>query len=93
MTDKMIEKRIKKLELLEEQKKSIEVQMESIKKELQDTLTERETDEIKTDCFKLSWKTILSNRLDSKSLKMAMPDIFSQFSKESATKRFVYSLA
>lgn len=37
---------------------------------------------------RVTWKTVISNRLDSKALKKAHPDIYSQFCKESITRRF-----
>jgi predicted phage-related endonuclease len=37
---------------------------------------------------KINWKNVISNRLDSKSLKADMPDIYQKYSKESYTRRF-----
>lgn len=39
--------------------------------------------------YSVSWKSVLSNRLDSKSLKSKNPDIYNQFLKQSSSRRFV----
>lgn len=41
-----------------------------------------------SDCFKVSWSTVESTRLDSKRLKEEMPEVYDKFSKTSSTRRF-----
>ena len=41
-----------------------------------------------TPNFTIRWKEVISNRLDSKALKAAMPTVYEKFCKSSATKRF-----
>lgn len=36
----------------------------------------------------VSWKTVYSNRIDSKALKAEMPDVYEYFTKESVSRRF-----
>ena len=38
--------------------------------------------------FKVSWKTITSSRLDSTTLKKALPKIAARFMKQTTTRRF-----
>ena len=38
--------------------------------------------------YSVSWKSVLSNRLDSKALKSSHPDIYKQFVKQSSSRRF-----
>lgn len=40
---------------------------------------------------KVSWKTVVSNRLDSKGLQKAHPDIYEKFAKPSESRRFTIS--
>jgi len=42
----------------------------------------------RTDTHRVIWKNVVSNRLDTKSLKNAHPDIFGEFTKESVSRRF-----
>ena len=48
-------------------------------------------DELQTASFTLRWKEVVSNRLDGKALKAALPDVYVQFCKASATRRFTIS--
>ena len=84
MTERMIENRVKKLQELEAQQKEIE----AIRAELKADMEEKGLDELKTKNFILRWKEIISNRLDSKALKAALPDVYGQFCKASTSRRF-----
>ena len=88
MTERMIENRVNKLRELEAQQKEIEAQAEAIRAELKADLEEKGLDELKTKNFILRWKEIISNRLDSKALKAALPDVYGQFCKASTSRRF-----
>ena len=46
------------------------------------------TDELRTKHFTVRWKEIIGSRLDTKALKMALPDIYSLYSRQTATRRF-----
>ena len=88
MTERMIENRVKKLRELEAQQKELEAQAEAIRAELKADLDEKGVDELKTKNFILRWKEIISNRLDGKALKAALPDVYGQFCKASTSRRF-----
>jgi len=84
----MIENRIKKLQEIEAQQKELETAAEAIRAELKADMEEKGVDELQTKNFILRWKEIISNRLDSKALKAALPDVYGQFCKASASRRF-----
>ncbi len=88
MTERMIETRIRKLQEIEAQQKELEAAADTIREELKADLEEKGVDELKTKNFILRWKEIISNRLDSKALKEALPDVYSQFCKTSTSRRF-----
>lgn len=88
MTEKMIENRIKKLRDIEAQQKELETAAEAIRAELKADLEEKGLDELKTKNFILRWKEIITSRLDSKALKAALPDVYGQFCRTSASRRF-----
>lgn len=88
MTERMIENRVKKLQEIEAQQKELETAAEAIRAELKADMEEKGLDELKTKNFILRWKEIISNRLDSKALKAALPDVYGQFCKASASRRF-----
>ncbi len=88
MTERMIENRVNKLRELEAQQKELEAQAEAIRAELKADLEEKGVEELKTKNFILRWKEIISNRLDGKALKAALPDVYGQFCKVSTSRRF-----
>ena len=49
------------------------------------------TDELYGPDFKITWKEVLSSRLDSKALKAAAPELWQRFSKQTTVRRFVIS--
>ena len=91
MTERQIENRIKKLQAIEDQRKALEEQAEAIKTELQADLVSKGVDELKTKNFFIRWKEIVTNRLDGKALKAALPDVYSQFTKQICIRRFTVS--
>lgn len=88
MTERQIENRIKKLQVIEAQRKELEAQAEALKAELKADLEEKGLNELQTKNFIIRWKSVISNRLDGKALKAAFPDIYSQFTKQSESRRF-----
>lgn len=88
MTERMMENRVKKLKALESQIAELQEQADAIKSELKADLEEKGVDELKTKNFIIRWKEIISNRLDGKALKAALPGIYSQYCRTSASRRF-----
>lgn len=88
MTERMIENRIKKLSALEEQIAQLQEQADAIKGELKADLEEKDLDELKTKNFLIRWKEIVSSRLDGKALKAALPEIYSQYCRQTSSRRF-----
>ena len=88
MTERMIENRIKKLSTLEEQIAQLQAQADAIKSELKADLEEKGLDELRTKNFLIRWKEIVSNRLNGKALKAALPEIYNQFCEPATTRRF-----
>ncbi len=52
-------------------------------------MTENGTDTLHGPSFKITWKEVESNRLDSKALKAAAPSIWEQFARHVTTRRFI----
>ena len=88
MTEKMIENRVKKLQAIEARQKELEEAADAIRAELKADLEEKGVEELKTRNFVLRWKEIISSRLDGKALKAALPDVYGQFCRTSACRRF-----
>lgn len=93
MTEKMIENRINKLSALEMQIAQLQEQADAIRGELKKDLEKKDLekkglDELKTKTFLIRWKEIVSNRLDGKALKAALPEIYAQYTRQSTSRRF-----
>lgn len=52
-------------------------------------MTASGTDELTGTSFKITWKEVTSNRLDSKALKAAAPELWQRFSKATTSRRFI----
>lgn len=79
---------IKKLSALEKQIAQLQEQADAIKGELKADLEEKGLEELKTKNFLIRWKEIISNRLDGKALKTALPEIYSQYCRQTSSMRF-----
>ena len=88
MTEKMVEARVKKLRAIEAQQQELEAKAAAIKAELQQDMEAKGTDELHTKNFIVRWKQIIGQRLDTKALKEALPDIYSLYSRQTSTRRF-----
>lgn len=88
MTERQIENRIKKLQAIETQQKVLEEQAKALKAEIKADMESKGLDELETKNFIIHWKEIISNRLDGKALKAALPKIYNQYCKVSSSRRF-----
>jgi predicted phage-related endonuclease len=71
---------------LQRQIESLKKQLEEAKKVIIEDMAGRET--VIAQEYKISLKTIVSNRLDTDSLKTIHPDIYKLFCKPSTSTRF-----
>lgn len=88
MTERQIENRVKKLREIESQRKALEEKEKALKEEIKKDMESKGLEEIRTKNFIIRWKEIISNRLDGKALKAALPEIYSQYCRTSASRRF-----
>ena len=88
MTEKQIENRIKKLQIIEAKQKELEDQADALKAEIKADMESKGLDELETKNFLIRWKEVIINRLDGKALKADLPEIYSQYCKASASRRF-----
>ena len=64
MTERMLENRIKKLQVLEEEKKQLEKQIEAVKAEIKADMDNKGLEERKAGEHIIRFVTIISNRFD-----------------------------
>lgn len=88
MTERRIERRIQKLKDLETQIAELAKEADAIKEEIKKDMEQKGLDEIETRNFVIRWKEIVTQRLDGKALKAALPEIYNLYCKLSASRRF-----
>lgn len=88
MTERMLKNRIDKLDAIAAQQKALEEQAEKIRNEIKADMEQKGVDEISAFGRIARWKKVISNRLDGKALKVALPDVYSQYCKASTSRRF-----
>lgn len=86
MSNPNMESKVKELMELKRMKEELEAEITSMEDEIKAVMGEEET--LLAGAFKVSWKTFTSSRLDSTALKKALPEIASQFTKQTTARRF-----
>jgi predicted phage-related endonuclease len=61
---------------------------ESIADELKTLMTAQGVDEMQVDVFKVRYKDVTSSRFDSAAFKVTHGELYSQYSKQTTSKRF-----
>lgn len=66
-----------------------EAEITSIEDTIKAKMTELDTDTIRGDTCKITWKETSSTRIDSKTLKKELPDIAAKYSSTTTYRRFL----
>lgn len=88
MSTKDLTSKVKELKELKMMVEELEAEISTIEDEIKAEMTARETNELMLDMFKISWKEVVSNRFDSKAFKATHAELYSQYTKQTTTKRF-----
>ena len=83
-----IERKAHELKELKRMAEELAAEIETIEDELKEYMKEEEVEQMIVGEYKITYKTVISNRFDSTSFKKAMPEIAQQFIKQTETKRF-----
>ncbi len=85
---------ISKIEQLKELEQLIEeakAEAEEIKDEIKVEMFKRSIDEMKVGKYIVRWTEVLSNRFDSTAFKKMFPQVYKDFTKQVASRRFSIS--
>lgn len=88
MGEKAIENRVKKLKGIEEQMKALQLEATKLKEEIKKEMEARELEELKVGNFLVRWKSIATNKFDTKAFSKEYSYLYEQFIKKSESKRF-----
>ena len=78
-------KRARKLQL---QIDALTVDLEALKNTLKNEMDKRDVDTLAGDDWRVTYKTVISNRLDTTAIKRELPDIAARYNKQVMSKRF-----
>ena len=63
-------------------------EIEQLQDQIKEHMTALGVGELRGDDFKITWHEVKSSRFDSKAFKAAHNDLYKQFTRETATRRF-----
>ena len=88
MTIAELETKVKDIRELQTTIDKLTAELEAAKDAIKAEMIEEGMEEISGNGWNASWKTVTSNRFDSKAFKAAMPALYAQFAKPSTVCRF-----
>ena len=88
---KELDIKVQKLRELMRQKEELEKEIESTQDIFKTVMDALETDELKGEDWKITWKMQIRNTLDSKAIRENYPDIAEQYNKRTEFKKFLLS--
>ena len=80
--------KVKELRELRRMADELAGEIEAIQDEIKAHMTAQDADTLTGTDWKITWKAVTSNRLDTTALKKALPDLAAQFTKTTTTRRF-----
>lgn len=88
MSTKELSSKVRELKELKAMAEELTAEITAIEDAIKAEMTARNTDEMQIDIYKVRWTRFTSSRFDSTSFKKAMPELYSQFTKQSENRRF-----
>lgn len=88
MSTHEITSKVRTLKELRAEIEALETEARSIEDELKADMLTKNVDEMQVDVFKIRYKTIKSNRFDSKAFKATHSELYSQYCKPTQYKKF-----
>lgn len=80
--------KVRSLKELEALISEAQAELDSIKDELKAEMTNRNTEELDVDVFKIRYKTVKSNRFDTTAFKNTHKELYNQYVKQTESRRF-----
>lgn len=88
MSTNEITTKIRALKELQALIEEAEAEAEAIKDDLKAYMVDTGADEVTVDVFKIRYATVKSTRFDTAAFKKNQPELYSQYSKTTETRRF-----
>lgn len=84
-----MESKVNELRELRRMADELAGEIAALEDSLKAQMTATGADEISGPTFKITWKEVTSSCLDSKALKVAAPELWERFSKQTTSRRFI----
>ena len=81
--------KVQELRELRRMADELAAEIDSLQDELKAEMTAQNTDTLTGLDWKITWKQVTSNCIDSKALKAALPDVAAKYTKQTTSRRFV----
>jgi predicted phage-related endonuclease len=79
---------VRGLKELMNMREELEAEIAAAQNAIKTEMTARDTNEMKINVFKVTWKSVTQNRFDTTGFKAAHKDIYDLFTKATETRRF-----
>ena len=91
MSTHEMESKIAKLQEWETLAEEARAEAEALRDEIKAEMLARDTEELEAGRFICRWTSVLSNRFDTTSFKKEHADMYKQYTKQTASRRFSIS--
>lgn len=91
MSTKEINAKVKRIKALQLKADELNAEIESLKDEVKAEMTAQGVTEMTAGVFKVTYKTVTTNRFDTTGFKKLHEDIYQLFVKATVSKRFTIS--
>lgn len=88
MSTKDINKMAREIKELTRMKEELDAEITALQDNIKAEMLCRGVDELATSEYKIRWTAVTSNRFDTTTFKKVHGDLYSQFVKQTQTKRF-----
>lgn len=89
MSVDMMDQKVKELRELKRMQEELTAEIEAIQDELKAHMDTHGTDTLLGFDWKVTWKPVTSNRLDTTAFRKEMPELAERFTKSTTCRRFV----
>lgn len=84
-----LDMKVKELRELKRMADELAGEIEALQDGIKAHMTEQDTDTLTGTDWKITWKAVTSNRMDTTALKKELPDIAARYTKASVSRRFI----
>lgn len=89
MSANEINMKVKELRELRRMREELDAEITAIEDVIKADMLAKETDTLMGGDWKVTWKPVMSNRFDSSAFKKTHAELYSEYTKQTETKRFL----